>query len=108
MATTTAAARLDTIAAEMRHPLQQTDARFVHRKLTHGLELVLQRTQRQYRLALGRPGVAPSDSEIEICARAFRVPADAEPHRTMKERTGKTGVLIYHVAELYWTEMEAQ
>ena len=106
MATTTAAGRLDTIAAEMRTTLQQTDARFVHRKLTHGLELVLQRTGRQYRLALGRPGVAPSDSEIEICARAFCVHADAEPGRTVKERPGKTGVITYHVAELYWTEME--
>ena len=106
MATTTAGGRLDAIAAEMRMTLQQTDARFVHRRLAHGLELVLQRTGRQYRLALGRPGVAPSDSEIEICARAFRVQADAEPHRTVKERTGKTGVITYHVAELYWTEME--
>ena len=106
MATTTAAGRLDTIAADMRTTLQQTDARFVHHKLTHGLELVLQRTGRQYRLALGRPGVAPSDSEIETCARAFCVHADAEPHRTVKQRPGKTGVIIYHVAELYWTEME--
>lgn len=106
MATTTAAGRLDAIAAEMRTTLAQTSARFVHRRLAHGLELVLQRTGRQYRLALGRPGVAPSDSEIEICARAFRVQADAEPHRTVKERTGKTGVITYHVAELYWTEME--
>lgn len=106
MATTTAAGRLDTIAAEMRTTLQQTAARFVHRKLAHGLELVLQRTGRQYRLALGRPGVAPSDSEIEICAGAFRVPAGCEPHHTVKQRPGKTGVITYHVAELYWTEME--
>jgi hypothetical protein len=104
--TTTAASRLDAIAVEMRTILQQTDARFVHRKLAHGLELVLQRTGRQYRLALGRPGVTPSDSEIEICARSFRVPADAEPHRTVKQRPGKTGLLTYHVAELYWTETE--
>lgn len=106
MATTTAPGRLDAIAAEMRTILQQTDARFVHRKLVRGLEIVLQRNGRQYRLALARSDGAPSDSEIEICAQAFRVPADCEPHRTVKERPGKTGVLTYHVAELYWTEME--
>lgn len=104
--TTTAASRLDGIAAAMRQTLTQTEARFVHHKLAQGLELVLQRTGRQYRLALGRPGVAPSDTEIELCARAFDVPAGAEPHRITKERQGKTGALTYQVAELYWTEME--
>ncbi len=106
MATTTAAGRLDAIAAEMRMILQQTDARFVHRKLAKGLELVLQRTGRQYRLALARPDILPSASEIEICAAAFRVPAGAEPHHITKTRPGKTGLLTYHVAELYWTETE--
>lgn len=106
MATTTAAGRLDAIAAEMRTTLQQTDARFVHRKLVRGLEIVLQRTGRQYRLALARSDVAPSDSEIEICARAFQLPADVEPHHTVKHRSGKTGTFTAYVAELFWTEME--
>lgn len=104
--TTTAASRLDAIAVAMRQTLQQTQARYVHRKLAHGLELVLQRTGRQYRLALGRPGVAPSDTEIEICAAAFRLPAGCEPHHITKQRQGKTGVLTYQVVELYWTETE--
>ena len=37
---------------------------------------------------------------------AFNVPAGAEPHHVVKIRQGKTGKLIYHVAELTWTEQE--
>ena len=104
--TTAAASRLDSIAVAMRQTLTQTEASFAHRKLAHGLEIVLQRTGCQYRLALARPDVAPSDTEIELCAAAFRVPAGCEPHHITKQRPGKTGLLTYHVAELYWTETE--
>ena len=104
--TTTAASRLDAIAVEMRTILQQTSARFVHRKLAHGLELVLQRSGRHYRLALARPDTAPSDTETEICAAAFRVPPGYEPHHITKQRPGKTGTLTYHVVEIYWTQTE--
>lgn len=106
MATTTAAGRLDAIAADMRRIITQTDARYAHRKLLRGLELVLQRNGCQYRLALGRTDGQPSDSEVEICIGAFGVPIGAEVQRTVKERPGKTGTRTYHVAELYWTETE--
>lgn len=98
--------RLDAIAADMRRLLAQTDARYAHHRLQRGLELVLQRTGRQYRLALGRTDTQPSDVEIETCAHSFAVPPGYEPHRIQKTRTGKTGPLTYHVAEIYWTETE--
>lgn len=96
--------KLATIAADMRQMLDQTDATYTHHKLSRGLELVLQRTGRGYRLALGRTDTAPSDTEIELCVAAFDVPAGAEPNRTTKTRPGKSGAITYHVAELTWTE----
>ena len=96
--------KLATIAADMRQMLDQTDATYTHHKLGRGLELVLQRTDRGYRLALGRTDTAPSDTEIETCIAAFDVPAGAEPNRTTKTRPGKSGAITYHVAELTWTE----
>ena len=96
--------KLATIAAGMRQMLDQTDATYTHHKLSRGLELVLQRTGRGYRLALGRTDTAPSDTEIELCVAAFDVPAGAEPNRTTKTRPGKSGAITYHVAELTWTE----
>ena len=98
--------KLTQLAADMRHIIDTTGATYCHHKLSRGLELVLQRTGRRYRLALGRTDTAPSDTEIELCMDAFNVPAGAEPHHVVKIRQGKTGKLIYHVAELTWTEQE--
>ena len=98
--------KLQQLAADMRHIIDTTGAAYCHHKLSRGLELVLQRTDRRYRLALGRTDTAPSDTEIELCMDAFNVPAGAEPHHVVKIRQGKTGKLIYHVAELTWTEQE--
>lgn len=98
--------KLTQLAADMRHIIDTTGATYCHHKLSRGLELVLQRTGRGYRLALGRMDAAPSDTEIELCIAAFNVPAGAEPNRTTKTRPGKTGTLTYHVAELTWTEQE--
>ena len=98
--------KLQQLAADMRHIIDTTGAAYCHHKLSRGLELVLQRTDRGYRLALGRIDTAPSDTEIELCIAAFNVPAGAEPHHIVKIRQGKTGRLTYHVAELTWTEQE--
>lgn len=98
--------KLQQLAADMRHIIDTTGAAYCHHKLSRGLEIVLQRTGRRYRLALGRTDTAPSDTEIELCMAAFNVPAGAEPHHVVKIRQGKTGKLIYHVAELTWTEQE--
>lgn len=99
--------RLHQIAADMRRMVDLPDARYVHRTLSRGLELVLQRKERQYRLALGRTDRPPSDLEVRICAEAFAVPPDTEPQRTVKERSGKLGPQRVHVAELYWSEVQS-
>ena len=98
--------KLTQLATQMRQIVDNTGAAYCHRKLSRGLELVLQRTDRGYRLALGRIDTAPSDTEIELCIAAFNVPAGAEPHHIVKIRQGTTGQLTYHVAELTWTEQE--
>ncbi len=79
-----------------------------HRILRNGLELVLQRRDQQWRLALGRDGVQPSDVEVETVCKAFDVPAAVEQLRTQVLRTmPKTNRrAIYHVVELYWVERE--
>jgi hypothetical protein len=98
--------KLDQIAANMRHTITFTKARYVHQRLARGLELVLERRERGYRLALGRTDTPPSDLEVEICAAAFNVPASTEPVRLPKIRQGKTGPVTYHVVELTWLEQE--
>jgi hypothetical protein len=51
---------LSQIAAAMWATLNATNARYVHYKLRRGLEIVLERRERGWRLALGRPGKAGS------------------------------------------------
>jgi len=97
--------KLDAIATDMRAMLAATGARYVHRRLNRGLELVLERRERGYRLALGRTDAPPSETEIEVCLRAFAAPPDIEPMRTHKERRGKSGPVCYHVAEFFWSEL---
>lgn len=96
---------LQRIAGDMRTTLTATNARYVHYRLQRGLEVVLERRDRGFRLALGRVGVPPSDTEIELCQQAFAAPPDVEPQRLTKTRSGKTGAMTYHVAELYWSEV---
>lgn len=96
---------LERIAHNMRRTLALSEARFVHYKLRRGLELVLERKERGYRLALGRTDTQPSDVEIEVCAQAFAAPPDVALMRTTKTRQGKSGQMTYHVAELFWSEL---
>jgi hypothetical protein len=57
---------------------------------------------------LGREGVYPSDTEIEICRKAFGVPDAAElARRTAPFRHPKSHrVITYYVAELTWVEQD--
>ena len=106
-APTKAQGQLVTIAADMRQFVERSGFRWVHRRLRHGLEIVLQKDDsRQWRLALARPDTAPSPDEIAICQQAFNVPAGTEATLVTKERKAKTGTMRVHVAEMYWTEME--
>ena len=100
---------LERMAQEMRQMLTHTQARWVHRKLKGGLEIVLQRTDDQWRLALARRETWPSENEVLTCARAFQVPdpenVDPKPHRK-PHQVSRTRAEAWHVLEIYWTERE--
>lgn len=96
--------RLIQIAGEMRRMIERTDARFVHRKLSGGLELVLERRDERWRLALGRLDRFPSETEMALCLSAFGAPADVTPRQVVRERAGKTDGLRYQVVEATWIE----
>ena len=97
---------LDALATNMREMLNVQGIRFVHRRLARGLEIVLQRDDHKWRLALGRTDVAPSDSEIEICRDAFGVPEGTEVSNVSKKRWNpKTGTAtLMYVVDMTWTE----
>lgn len=90
--------------------LTHTQTRWVHQKLNKGLEIVLQRTGDQWRLALARRESWPSDNEVLTCARAFQVPdpenVDPTPHRKPRQ-VSKNMAEAWYVMELFWREREA-
>ena len=99
---------LATIAANMRREIVD-GARYSHRWLTHGLEIVLTRHEDDaWRLAMTHDdGVAPSTDEIFLCMRAFGVPEDTDCPIVEKERQLKKGpvkVQRIRVAEMRWRE----
>lgn len=98
--------KLDQVASHMRATLASTNARFVHYRLQRGLELVLERTEPGFRLALGRTDAPPSEVEIELCQAAFHVPPGVDATLTTKQRPGKAGARTYHVAEMTWRELK--
>lgn len=98
--------KLIQIAGDMRRMIERTDARFVHRKLSGGLEIVLERRDDRWRLALGRLDRFPSDTEMAVCLAAFNAPEDATPHQVVRNRPGKTDGLRYHVVETSWIEIK--
>lgn len=110
--TTKTKTKLQTIAQSMRNMIEATDAKWLHRRLDNGLEVVLQRTIEDtgavlWRLALGRT-TAPSDNEIDECRDAFAVPVAAEVTRSSKCRTNpKTQhTATWHIAEMSWYEAQ--
>lgn len=109
MTTATRPTKLDTIAAAMCQHIERTGAAWVHQRLAHGLELVLQRRLEptgveRWRLALGREGVQPSEDEVAICRKSFGVPDATDHSRRQLMRTGaKTGKkTIWHIVEMTW------
>ena len=97
--------RLSLLAGEMRDAVEST-GRHAHQKLPHGLEIVMQRTDGRWRLAMAREGVWPSDVEVEVCLREFHVP-DGSPERRRhhSRRHPKTGrQVVYSVVEVNWME----
>lgn len=77
-------------------------------KLTNGLDIILHRvTDSQWRLAMAREGVYPSEVEVELLRTAFDVPEAAEEARSEKSHTHpKTKRQIsYRRVELTWQEL---
>ena len=110
--TTTKPTKLDAIAERMRSHITTVGALYSHQRLERGLEIVLQRHVEsngaiRWRLALGRPDVAPSENEIAICRRAFGVPEGTEhqvvPSKSRMNRKTRTTTTLY-VTEMYWYE----
>lgn len=94
------ASKLERMAAEMRAMLTDTSARWVHRRLSRGLELVLQRTDERWRLALARAETWPSNEEIAVCKAAFQVPDPVDEEYKM----GSHRRSLY-VVEMFWREL---
>lgn len=76
-------------------------------KLEKGLDIILHRLdEHQWRLALAREDVYPSDMEVEIVRAAFDVPEAADESRSDKQYTHpKTKRTInYRRVEVTWQE----
>lgn len=97
--------KLDRLAEQMRNQVRSTNAD-THKDLTDGLIIVVGRRDGQWRLALGREKVSPSQTEVDVCKRAFNVPEGAsEDRREHSRRHPKTGRHIqYSIVELKWME----
>jgi hypothetical protein len=92
------------MAQEMRAAALRTGA--VHRPLVKGLQVVLRWEDERWRLALGREGVFPSETEVEVCRRAFAVPEGVETaRREASWRHPKTlRAVRWQVVEMSWVE----
>lgn len=91
---------LERIASEMKSQLLAVDKGWTRKALFGGLTLVLERNGRTWRLALGRIGSAPSKTEAETCAEAFRLPAGIEWSWGQRKRKK----VMYQIAECTWIE----
>lgn len=102
-------ARLAKIAGDMRQLVTAGEAKYAHHRQPHGLELVLQRQGRGWRLALGRQDVPASETELLLWRQAFGVPEGAEANSVVKARKlPKTGQSVqFFVTDVTWVEVEA-
>lgn len=83
------------------------ELKFVHRKLSRGLEWVVERRGNQtWRLAMAREDTFPGGIEVTILRNAFDVPISVDESRATKTRTHpKTGrEITYYVVEVEWTD----
>lgn len=99
-------AKLTGIARTMRAKADQP-GKWDRVKLAHGLDIILHHLgESQWRLALAREGVYPSEHEVAIVRGAFSVPEAAEEMSSEKAhkhpQTGRT--INYHRIEIIWEE----
>lgn len=103
---TGAQGKLARVAGHMVDNVRNGRRPFAYTKLAHGLELIMERSWRGYRLALAREVPSrPSDLEVTICRKAFGVPAYAEIER--EQKMGKGGVQR-NVCNITWSAGEEE
>ena len=88
---------LTEIADEMYATLTQKPGLACHHPLSHGLNIVLQHVDNLWLLKLGRQKVYPSELEITLCKRAFRLADDQHEQRLDPTETG------WHVTVIDWS-----
>lgn len=93
---------LDGIAANMRMQLASAEKGWVQRALFGGLSLVLEKRGRTWRLAIGRIGKPPSETEAKVVGAALASPAAMEWSWGQRKRKK----LTWWVAECVWEEQE--
>jgi len=100
------ASKLDEMAASALASVRSVEQGWFQMRLARGLRVVLERQGARWRLALGRPDVAPSAMEVEICRRAFGVPEGAaELSKVTAHVEPKTQTRVtFRVVELSWVE----
>jgi hypothetical protein len=76
------------------------------RTLPRGLQMLLSYQDEQWRLALRREGVAPSEEEISLCLAAFDVPDTCGRARRISKETKYHQTAVYHIVELTWREYD--
>ena len=97
---------LPELASQMRQILMESDRGHVWVVLPRGLSIIMERTitNNKWRLACGRVGVDPSQAEVAIVARDFKIPAGIEWRWLQRpdKRPGKR--IVYRIAECTWIE----
>jgi hypothetical protein len=99
---------LEKLAGSMTSTVAQT-GRFQHVRLPRGLELVCERREGRWRLAMAREAPAvPSESELAAVCSAFRIPdgSDCAQYRRTRTHPKSGRQIIYNVIEVRWTEVE--
>lgn len=98
---------LPELANQMRSLLVEGDRGHVWIVLPRGLTIVMEhsKAKRKWRLAIGRIGVEPSQTEIDVVARAYNVPAGTEwKWQKRKDKRPKATHITYQLAECTWIE----
>lgn len=94
--------QLKLLAKEMYGRLDQVDKGHISRALFGGLIVVLERRGPVWRLAIGREGNAPSQTEAEVIARDFAAPAGVEWAWTQRTKRQSGVKITYNIAECLW------
>lgn len=100
-----ATSEMERIAEEMRSELMRRADQgrtWVNRTLPHGLQIVLERQGDGFRLALARDTIYPTQTEVDICIKAFTIP----DRRTSSSKSAYVAGSLLHVTEVTWRDAD--